>query len=303
MAESSAPAPTEATKVAPPGRWRLAGVVAGGLAVSAAIHLALVGTVLILGTRGGGPEPVKAVPVDVITPDQLAAMEKPDPQPNPPPPAPPSIPDVGSQPQQPAQAPPPAQSAAAPLPPAPPSLPPPPPSPPMSDAFAPPFAPPAAPATSAPPAPPPASSPGQAAQLAQLLGLPPPIAGVSGGPPSEYKANLTDGEIAGFAAHVQGCWTAPPASVKASKITVFIRVRLRRDGSLAAAPEPLGGSASMQALTLLRNSLDALKKCPAYTALPADKYDEWRVLDLHFTPNGISTATPGPHARNAARPG
>ena len=50
----------------------------------------------------------------------------------------------------------------------------------------------------------------------------------------------------------------------------------------------------MQALTLLENSLDALKKCPAYTALPADKYDEWRVLDLHFTPNGISTATPAP---------
>ena len=297
MAESSAPASAEATNETPSGRWRLAGVVAGGLAVSAAVHVALVGTVLILGSRGGGPEPVKAVPVDVVTPDQLAAMEKPDPQP----PAQPQIPDVASQPQPPAQAAAPqTQSVASPPSPSPPPSQPPPP---QLDAFGPPIAPPPAPATSAPPALPPASSSGQATQLAQMLGLPTPVAGLGGGPPSEYKANLTDGEIAGFASHVQSCWTPPPASIKGANITVFIRVRLRRDGSLAGPPEPLGGSASMQALALLQNSLDALKKCPAYAALPADKYDEWRVLDLHFTPNGISTATPAPHARNAARPG
>jgi hypothetical protein len=132
-----------------------------------------------------------------------------------------------------------------------------------------------------------------------MLGLPEPVA-TSGGPPSDYKAKLAADDVAGFAAHVQSCWTSPPASLKAANITVFIRVRLKRDGSLAGPPEPLGGSASMQALTLLQSSLDALKSCPAYTSLPADKYDEWRVLDLRFTPNGISTAAP---ARGAGHPG
>jgi hypothetical protein len=316
MADSSAAAPAEATSAAPTSaaparRWPLAGVVAGGVVLSAAVHIALVGTVLILGARGRGPDPVKAVPVDVVTEEQLAALEKPDPKPDPKPEPPPAqqqqlqIPDISSQPPQPAKPPrapsPQTQSgaAAAPAPPPPPP-PPSPQAPPNLDAFAPPIAPSAAPATSAPPPPPPpAPTTGEAAQLAQMLGLPQPV-GVSGGPPSDYKANLTADAVAGFASHVQTCWTPAPASIKDANITVFIRVRLKRDGSLAGAPEPLGGSASMQALTLLQNSLNALKSCSAYTALPADKYDEWRVLDLRFTPNGISTAAP---VRGAAHPG
>jgi hypothetical protein len=243
------------------------------------------------------------VPVDVVTEDQLAALEKPDPQP-PQPPAQPQlqIPDISSQPRQAAQPPqapsPQTQSGAASAPA--PTPPPPPPAPPNLDAFGPPVAPSAVPATSAPPPPaPPAPTTGQAAQLAQMLGLPKPVA-VSGGAPSDYKADLTADAVAGFTAHVQSCWTPPPAAIKDANITVFIRVRLKRDGSLAGPPEPLGGSASMQALTLLQSSLNALKSCSAYTALPADKYDEWRVLDLRFTPNGISTAAP---VRGAARPG
>jgi len=289
-------AASETPPAPPPARWRLAsGVVAGGLAVSAAIHVALVGTVLVMGSWGKPPEPVKAVPVDVITPDDLAKMtEEAKAQPQP------SLTDTPGQSQQPPQAQPQptpqAQSASPP--PDQPAVPPP--SPPKLDAFAPPFPPPAT-APSAPPPPPPAESTGQAAQLAQLLGLPAPVAGLSGGPPSEYKANLASDDVAGFAAHVQSCWTPLPGasqdSDKASKLTVFIRVRLRRDGTLAGDPEPLGGSASMQALALLKNSLETLKHCSAYTSLPADKYNEWSVLDLHFTPNGISTASPVPSSR------
>jgi outer membrane biosynthesis protein TonB len=290
--------PEPATSEAPPARWRFAGgVVAGGLAVSLAVHVVLVGTVLVIGSWGKPPAPIKAVPVDVVTPDDLAKMTeeaKAQPQPSaaetpaqsqqPPQPQPQQPPEAPATPQAPSASPSPEPAV-------------PPPSPPQLDAFTPPLAPSAAPEPSAPP-PPPAESSGQAAQLAQLLGLPAPIAGLSGGPPSEVKANLGADEIAGFAAHVQSCWTgsrAPAqATNQASNLTVFIRVRLRRDGSLAGDPEPLGGSASMQALALLKNSLETLKHCPAYTALPADKYDEWRVLDLHFTPSGISTASPVP---------
>ncbi|HLH89666.1 MAG TPA: hypothetical protein VKX28_14530 [Xanthobacteraceae bacterium] len=330
MADSSAPAPVEATSEAtseslsetsseasisasPVRRWGLAGLVAGGTAiwVSVAVHVALVGTVLVLGSWGRPPAPDKAVPVDVVTADQLAALEKADPKP-PDPPKQPQFPDISSQPNrsqqsqpsvQPAQAPSPQTQSGAATPPAPPPpppspSPPPPQAPPSLDAFAPPVAPSEAPATRAPP-PPSAPSTGQAEQLAQMLGLPNPVA-TSGGAPSDYKANLTADEVAGFAAHVQSCWTSPPASLKAANITVYIRVRLKRDGSLASPPEPLGGSASMQALTLLQSSLNALKGCPAYTALPADKYKEWRVLDLRFTPNGITVASP---PQGAARPG
>ncbi len=281
-----------ATSETPPARWRWAsGVVAGGLAASVAVHLALVGTVLVMGSWGRPPAPVKAVPVDVVTPDELAEMtEKAKTEP----PPPPSLADTPGQQQQTPQAQPQQQQTPQPQsttpPPAQPASPPPPPK---LDAFAPPFPSSAAPSPDAPPPapPPPTKSTGQADQLAQLLGLPRPVAGLSGGAPSDFKANLTSDEIAAFTAHVQGCWTALPAAAKAANLTVFIRVRLRRDGSLAGNPEPLGGSASMQALALLQNALTTLKSCPAYTALPADKYEEWRVLDLHFTPSGLSTAS------------
>jgi hypothetical protein len=290
--------PVPATNETPPAaRWRFAGAMAvGGLAVSAVIHVALVGTVLVMGSWDQPPAPVKAVPVDMVTPDELADMtEKAKTQPTSPATPDPSPADTPAQAQPSPQAqPPPAPQASSAS--RPPQSAVPPPALPALDAFAPPFAPPAVPAASAPP-PPPTEQIGQAALLAQRLGLPAPVAGLSGGPPSDVKANLTSDEVAGFAAHVQSCWTALPAMANASKLTVFIRVRLRPDGSLAGNPEPLGGSASMQALTLLKNSLDTLKHCSAYTALPAAKYDEWRVLDLHFTPNGISTATPVPSHR------
>jgi outer membrane biosynthesis protein TonB len=304
--EGGALAPAPATKAAdetPPARWRFAsGIVAGGLAVSAAIHVALVGAVLVMGAQGRPPAPVKAVPVDVVTPDELAEMtEKAKAQET----SPPSSAATPSQAEQTPQAPPQqtpqaqpqqAQPQPTPTPPSqsaspPPSPPASPPSAPTLDAFAPPLPSSAAPTASEPP-PPPTPSTGEAAQVAQMLGLPTPVAGVSGGPPSQFKANLTSDEIAGFAAHVQSCWTALPGTAKSSNLTVFIRVRLRPDGSLAGNPEPLGGSASMQAIALLKNSIETLKHCPAYTTLPADKYKEWSVLDLHFTPNGISTATP-----------
>ncbi len=282
-------------------RLRAAGyVLTGGLALSAIVHVALLGTVLVLTPRLLEPEPAKAVTVDLVTPEDLdkaaeKAKEEKTKAETPPPPQFPDITDKPQPPTQPQQAQPPRQPASAPQSAsgAPPPPPPPPPQPAL-DAFAPPLAPSAAPAPSPPPAPP---ASGQAAQLAQLLGLPPPVAGLSGGPPSDYKANLSAEEISGFAAHLQGCWTPSPALAKAANLTLYVRVRLRRDGSLAAPPELLGGSASMQAFTLKELVMKALTKCPAYTSLPADKYDEWRVLDLHFTPNGISTAAPAPSSQ------
>jgi hypothetical protein len=341
MADSGASAPAEATgeatqealneapdaastSAAPVRRWPLAGFVAGGAAISGvisiAVHVALVGTVLVLGSWGRPPAPDKPVPVDVVTEDQLDALEKTDPKPPDPPKPQTQIPDISSNPQQsqqpqgskqsaqPGQAPSPHTQSGASEPPPPPP-PPPPPSPqtlPSLDAFAPPLAPSDAPATSAPPPPAPAPSTGQAAQLAEMLGLPNPAA-MSGGAPSDFKANLTAGEVAGFVSHIQSCWTPLPTSIRAGDLTFAFRVRLGRDGRLAGSPEPLGGSAVSpddakrfaQAKAIIQNAMKTLTTCSAYTALPADKYDEWHVLDLRFTPNGISVASPA----RAARPG
>ena len=34
----------------------------------------------------------------------------------------------------------------------------------------------------------------------------------------------------------------------------------------------------------MRSAMDALEKCQPYAMLPADRYDQWRMLDLSFAP-------------------
>ncbi len=249
-------------------------MVASGLTVSVLIHLALVGTVLIVSPLVGRPAPVYSVPVELVTPDEVPA-DKPKPD----------EPDKSTKPDRPDQS---TQStptdaqpqtaAALPLPP--PSLP--------LDAFSPPQP----PASRQAAAPPPPSGPAE--QLANLIGL--PIVGASGGP-ADTQADLTSSAIAAFKAHVQSCWAMPPALANASaRLHILIRVNLRRDGRLAAEPEPMGGSGGADAEqavgVLLPSAIEVLKKCQPYNVLPADKYNEWHALDLSFSPGGLMTASP-----------
>jgi len=152
------------------------------------------------------------------------------------------------------------------------------------------------------PPPPPTQSQPPPSQMASAnplaTPLPPSLAGLplpKDGGASDVQANLTADEVRAFAEHVQRCWTAP-AGARASDVYVLLRVRLGRDGSLAAEPTLQGGSASKaaQALAVAESAKRALRKCTPYGGLPVAKYDEWRLLDLRFTPSGIATASTVP---------
>ncbi|HEY2136387.1 MAG TPA: hypothetical protein VGH49_10885 [Xanthobacteraceae bacterium] len=278
-----------ANETPPPATWRLGSfVVAGGLAVSTVVHMVLFGTVLIVTPRLLGPAPVSSMTVDIMTPEEVAELSKV---------AEPSTPQqpASDKPAQPSLSQSPSVAPTSPQP----VAPPPQAAPASSSMPVDPYAIPAAPAppqvASATPSPP----VGEATRLAQLLGLPAPMAGaVASGGPSEYKANLTGDEITAFAAHVQSCWTSPAGVGNDPKLYLVIRVGLRRDGSLASIPEVMGGSGAasetvrMTLLAMKQSAFSALQHCPAYSDLPAEKYDEWRLLDLRFTPSGISTASP-----------
>ena len=281
--------------------WRLGGfTVAGGVVASAIVHLALVGTALFVSPRLLHPEPVKSVMVDLVTPEDMAAMSETSSEPATPPPP---TPETAQQPQlQPPQ--PQAQMSAAPPRPMSQSMLQPMPQSPLLDAYALPHAP-APPQRDAAEAAAPPPSVGEAARLAQLLGLPEPMAGLtSGGAPSDINANLTEEEIAAFSGHVQTCWTAPGGLAAGSKLNVVIRVGLRRNGTLTAEPVLLAAPASAQGPALVQSAMRALQQCAPYNSLPAAKYDEWRLLDLRFSAGGMSTVTPVPNAqRSPARPG
>ena len=63
------------------------------------------------------------------------------------------------------------------------------------------------------------------------------------------------------------------------------------DGTLAAAPMLIEASASAKGPLLMQNAIAALKACQPYAMLPADKYREWKVLDLTFTPQDFTGAS------------
>jgi hypothetical protein len=268
MADSEgAMAPAEPASATPPPATCRTGrfAVAGSVVVSAVIHLVLVAPALLISSRLLQSGPAPSVTVDLVTPEELAAMtEKPTEKP--------TEPDKPKQPspvpQQAPAAPPQSQAPIAALASA-------------ADAFATPFLPPQ------PSAPDPA--PAQTAPLTQLLGV--PLPDDKNGGVADERADLTAEEIAAFAAHVQSCWVAPPGLAK--DVYAVLRVSLRRDGSLMTEPSLQGGSASKAAMALAvaDGAKRALRKCTPYGGLPVAKYDEWRVLDLRFTPRGISTAS------------
>jgi hypothetical protein len=129
-----------------------------------------------------------------------------------------------------------------------------------------------------------------------LLGLPPELPPLAAAPgksdegfdETSVPADISASAIGAFRRHLKSC-SKLPASVKASDhIMVKLRVFLTQDGMLAADPAIGGGSANPKAIELLQNAIAGLKQCQPYKMLPADRYGEWKVLDLDFTPKDFS---------------
>ncbi|KAA5603144.1 hypothetical protein [Blastochloris sulfoviridis] len=104
---------------------------------------------------------------------------------------------------------------------------------------------------------------------------------------AEEQAKLTPDEIAAFRTSVQKCWTRPTNIPANAKLQMVMRVSFKPDGALAADPMLIAAPASKLGPALVRAAQAAVKRCQPYAALPADKYKEWRVLDLRFSPAGI----------------
>ena len=106
---------------------------------------------------------------------------------------------------------------------------------------------------------------------------------------SASAANLSPEEIAAFKAHLQECWNPPAAlTVADQNLLVVLRVSLKPNGALTAEPTLLAASASENGPALMQTAMRALRQCQPYGFLPAAKYKEWKVLDLSFSPTGLS---------------
>ncbi|MDO9561589.1 MAG: hypothetical protein Q7J60_08220, partial [Bradyrhizobium sp.] len=174
---------------------------------------------------------------------------------------------------------------------------------------APPPAPPQSPASQA--APPPPSAPPPPAYAAPqpdlsikynvMLGLPPdmspdlPPAARSGDRPGEpfdgpasTAADIASSLVAEFRRKLRTCSKLPPSIAPSDRLKIKLRVFMTLEARLAAEPVLIEASASPKGPALMQAAIGALQGCQPYAMLPSDRYGEWKVLDLSFTPQDFA---------------
>jgi hypothetical protein len=129
-----------------------------------------------------------------------------------------------------------------------------------------------------------------------VLGLPPELPPLAAAPgksdegfdETTVPADISSSALAAFRRHLKSCSKLPASVQPSDHVMVKLRVFLTQDGRLAAEPAVGGGSANIKAIELLQSAIAGLKQCQPYTMLPVDRYGEWKVLDLDFTPKDFS---------------
>lgn len=111
---------------------------------------------------------------------------------------------------------------------------------------------------------------------------------LSGGfTPEKETADLKADVVAAFRAHLKSCLKLPAGVAPTDDAKIVLRVALKRDGRLAATPALMAAKATPKGPLIMKAAIHALEACQPYSMLPAEKYKEWRELDLEFTPAGF----------------
>jgi len=269
------------------------------ITASAVAHVSLLTLVLLFSdVHPFGAVTAEQIPVEIVTPQELAekqappdvppaetkpAEAKPEPQPDfslldkpaaatAPPPAPAARPQKQAALATPRAAqPPPSQQMA------------PPPSQPAPPAYKPP-------------------EPDVSIKYQVLLGLPPDLSPLPPAPaqagnkgddnfdaPATDAADIASTVITEFRRHLKTCSKLPASLSGADDVKVKLRVLMTPEGRLAAEPILIEASASMKGPLLMQGAIRALQACQPYAMLPVDRYGEWRVLDLNFTPQDFTS--------------
>jgi hypothetical protein len=267
-------------------------IIRSGIAASAVVHLSfLLLLIFFTEVRPFGTTTPDTVSVDIVTPDEVT--EKP---PEPPKSSSTSQSEAQSKAQSKAEGSDAidlsANAAAAPA--SSPPADPPPATPPSPAAAKPPAAPQQAAKPSQPPAPAPAYLPPQpdiSVKYHVLLGLPQDRPGDGFDAPALELADVGSSPIVEFRRHLKACSALPKEVAASDKVAIKLRVQMTPDGRIAAEPVLIEASASMKGPLLMRSAISALRSCQPYAMLPADKYNEWKVLDLDFTPQDFGGAS------------
>ena len=97
-------------------------------------------------------------------------------------------------------------------------------------------------------------------------------------------AKLPPEIIAELRRHLRSCAKLPAGLSPTDNIHIKLRTVFATDGTLAREPILMEAPPSAKGVALVKSAMSAVQNCQPYKMLPSDKYQEWKVLDLPFSP-------------------
>ena len=125
-----------------------------------------------------------------------------------------------------------------------------------------------------------------------ILGLPPELPPApkvapkddGGGANDSIAAKLPSEVVAELRQHLRSCSKLPAEVAPTDAVRIRLRAVLAPDGTLARPPVLIEAPPSRKGVAIVQSAMSALQACQPYKMLPVDKYEEWKVMDLSFTP-------------------
>ncbi len=102
------------------------------------------------------------------------------------------------------------------------------------------------------------------------------------GAPSGDAARLSASELDALKRRLYALWNPPVGAQNASTYQVVIRIRFRRDGTLAGGPLVLTSGSGAQYEAMRDSAVRAIFVGQPYSMLRPDHYDVWKEIDFTF---------------------
>ncbi|HEX3710498.1 MAG TPA: cell envelope biogenesis protein TolA [Pseudolabrys sp.] len=131
----------------------------------------------------------------------------------------------------------------------------------------------------------------RAPQRAAITGAEPNMAPTMGTAMGN-AAKLSQSEIDALRARLMALWNPPVGMRDAQNGQVTIRIRFKRDGTLAAGPQVMTSGSGPQYNAMRDSAVRAVFVGQPYTMLRPDHYDTWKEIDFTFDAKDMFTDLP-----------
>ena len=104
---------------------------------------------------------------------------------------------------------------------------------------------------------------------------------------SGKDAQLSQSELDALRARLAQLWTPPASARNPQELVVVMRIRLKRDGTLAAPPEVLNNGTSLLFLASRDSAKRAVVRGQPYDMLKPEHYEQWKDIEITFDPRDM----------------